>query len=60
VINFPVSSWHAFSAAIPLALITMPEKWFRLQALFGAAIAENIVLAKFINCWNSSGNLDLM
>jgi len=38
----------------------MPEKWIQMQRFFVAAIAENIVLTKFINCWNSSGNLYLM
>ena len=59
VFNFPVCSWQAISAAIPLTLITMPEKWMRFQ-IDVASIAKDIVFSKFITCKNSSGDLELM
>lgn len=60
LLEFPINCWHTINASIELANVTVPEEALLVQTDLVTSVAIDVVLAKLVNRWDASGNLDWM
>ena len=60
LLEFPINCWHTINASIELANVTVPEEALLVQTDLVTSVAIDVVLAKLVNRWDSSGNLEWM